>query len=92
MKEARENQPITGNLILRKSFGELRVSGMWFLEQRRLTLCVLKAGEGEMAASSRAQFFSLYPVLKIQPTIARQITKNPSVIARLTATLTSDDS
>ncbi len=34
-----------------------------------------------MAASSRAQFFSLYPVLKIQPTIARQITKNPSVIA-----------
>ena len=45
-----------------------------------------------MAASSRAQFFSLYPVLKIQPTIAMQTTKNPSVIAELTATLTSDDS
>ena len=38
------------------------------------------------------QFLSRYPVLKIQPTTARQIMRNPKVIARLTATLTSDDS
>src|SRR5712692_11869612 len=40
----------------------------------------------------RTQLFSRYPVLKIHPTTTRQITKNPSVIVRLTPTLTSDDS
>ena len=36
------------------------------------------------------QLFSRYPVLKIHATIARQIAKNPKVIARLTLTLTSE--
>ena len=37
-----------------------------------------------------AQLFSRYPVLKIHATVARQIAKNPKVIAKLTSTLTSD--
>jgi hypothetical protein len=41
---------------------------------------------------SLPQLFSRYPVLKIHPTTARQMRKNPSVIARLTPTPTSDDS
>jgi len=38
---------------------------------------------------TRGQLFSRYPVLKIHPTRARQTSRNPSVIPRLTSGLTS---
>lgn len=38
----------------------------------------------------RAQLFNRYPVRKIHATMPRQITRKPSVIARLTSTLTSE--
>jgi hypothetical protein len=44
------------------------------------------------ATRAIAQLFNRYPVLNIQPTIAKQNAKNPSVIARLIPTLTSEDS
>jgi hypothetical protein len=51
---------------------------------------IMKLRRATLAAI--AQLFNRYPVLNIRPTIAKQNAKNPSVIARLIPTLTSEDS
>ena len=56
------------------------------------TFALLVIGKMEKELDASAQLFNRYPVLNIQPTTARHSVKNPSVIARLTSTLTSDDS
>jgi hypothetical protein len=51
-----------------------------------------RRGDGRRVATRPApnvQFFSRYPVLKIHATIANEIARKPSVIARLRPTLTS---
>ena len=45
---------------------------------------------GHQRKPACVQLFSRYPVLNIHATTARQVAKNPSVIARLTPTPTSE--
>jgi hypothetical protein len=59
-------------------------------ESMRSSLIAQYRSRATKVRSQFRQLFSRYPVLKIHATTARQIAKNPKVIARLTLTLTSE--